>query len=722
MARSPLGKQTPLRLEELRLTEDEELLRRASVSLASLSCECLLELLRGNNGAHVKDVDFEGTVELEAESLTVLLRGSYAQEGREAQLRAPLALNEAAFLGVAELPPAGAARASCSAWARAKVISQQDFQSVLQKFPEEAKVFDRFSREATFFAVPGVPFCRVQEAAGKRLLAFLEAGREFQSCQRDFLVDLCSDAEGVLLAPGDLLSGDLHIVLAGRIQVESASGILLRFAGPGEVLGAPPADAEAAEAAEAAQPTADAGGGAAGGAECQGRAASASPAFCARLAPQRVAAALRRFPADAECWRRQAAALRREEARLLAQREEWAHQVAVPALGRTHLLAGCPEDFLLHVAGQLAEEAWDPDQEIVACNTAGDSMLVVLEGLVELRSKSGKEIGCLGPGGAFGEPEALGLLSYRTVTAKAVSACRLLAVSYEALTTALAAPSARVLKEGFKQLVQGRRKQVQQHSPLGQLLNLRGSLDEDTGAQLLSLRAERLPLELGTCWQPAADSDESGPRLSFVVRGRVALELETGGQPVDFHVKPGSVVPEGMLAANGAFLRAMSSDCEVFRVWHFDLQQAAFITPQAPDWFYQLRVLEQETRSWLHARLVSARGLLQNRAPHPATEQIRGWAEKKRESLRRARELQEQFAENYLGSKLPLLPPKKLGTTAFRSWGELPKPAKPAKAQGPGAEAFRALRLARSARSARSAPRLPPAWPKRGEAAAGERP
>ena len=35
--------------------------------------------------------------------------------------------------------------------------------SVLQKFPEEAKVFDRFSREATFFAVPGVPFCRVQD-------------------------------------------------------------------------------------------------------------------------------------------------------------------------------------------------------------------------------------------------------------------------------------------------------------------------------------------------------------------------------------------------------------------------------------------------------------------------------------------------------------------------------------------------------------------------------
>lgn len=71
--------------------------------------------------------------------------------------------------------------------------------------------------------------------------------------------------------------------------------------------------------------------------------------------------------------------------------------------------------------------------------------------------------------------------------------------------------------------------------------------------------------------------------------------------------RPGSVVPESLLAARGAVLRALSADCEaergsfrrpraaeVYRIWIHDLLQAAFISRDAADWFYQLRVLEQE--------------------------------------------------------------------------------------------------------------------------------
>jgi len=386
--------------------------------------------------------------------------------------------------------------------------------------------------------------------------------------------------------------------------------------------------------------------------------------------------------------------------------------VAIPALERTSLLAGCPVDFLTSLAGQLSEVAYSEGDEIFACNTEGASMLVVLEGFVELRAKSGKEIGCLSAGALIGEPEALGLLSYRTATAVAVTACRMLPVSHEALTAALSLPEAAVLKEGFKQLVDGRRTQVRECLPLSAMLNLRTPLDEDVGASILSLRAERLPLQPGMCWHPASDSDESGPRFSLIVRGRVAMELARNeAEPLYFHVKTGSVVPEGMLAASGAYFRALSADCEVYRLWHYDLLQAAHVAPQVHDWFYQLRVLERETRAWLQTRLTSARGQLLGRVPHPQSLQIRGWAEKKRENLRRARELQEQFTDNYLGPKLPLLPPKKLGTTAFRSWGELPgKPVqkRPGKIPYPSPEAFRALKLSK----AKSEPRLPPAWPK----------
>ncbi|CAE7225118.1 Dnaja4 [Symbiodinium sp. CCMP2456] len=700
-------KAIPLLLEQVHLSDQEELLRQSSVTLSSLSCECLLEVLRGNDGQHVKDVivPADGWVEVEADSLTVLLQGSFIEEPETQVLQAPLALGEAEFLNIAELPVREKRRVrAVDGDCTVKAIHRDDFQSSLQKFPDEAKVFDRFLREASRFAVPGAPFARVQEAAGRRILAFLEAGREFQGCRRDFLATLCTEAEGVLLAPGETLqAGDLpkghcslFIVLAGRIQVATPEGIVFRFAGPGEVLGS----ASALDLVESST-------------EAFKALPGMGPAFCVRIPHAAVGRALQDCPSNAELWIKNAELLHREACRSKQERCRWASQVAVPALASTSLLAGCPQDFLMSLAGQLSEVAHSEGDEIFACNTSGKSMMIVLEGCVELHAKSGREIGCVGAGAVIGEPEALGLLSFRTATAVAVTSCRLLPVSFEALTQALSAPTAATLKEGFKQLVEGRRSQVRESLPLSAMLNLRTSLEEDVGAQLLCLRAERLPLEHGICWHPVADSDESGPRYSLVVRGRVAMEVSRGeGEPLDFHVKQGSVIPEGILAAHGAYLRAVSGDCEVYRVWQYDLLQAAHVVAQAHDWFYQLRVLEKETRAWLETRLVSARGQLLGRVPHPADKQIRGWAEKRKESQRRARELQEQLADNYLGPKLPLLPPKKLGTTAFRSWAALPGKAAPRRPPNnfPGPEAFRALKLSK----AKSEPRLPPAWPPKG--------
>eukprot|EP00439_Symbiodinium_sp_Y106_P019478 s1778_g2.t1 len=560
-----------------------------------------------------------------ADSLTVLLQGTFIEELETQVLQAPLALGEADFLNIAELPKREKRRVrAVDGDCRVKAIHRDDFQSSLQKFSEEAKVFDRFLREASRFAVPGAPFARVQEAAGRRILAFLEAGREFQGCQRDFLAALCTEAEGVLLAPGETLqAGDLpkghcalFIVLAGRIQVAAPEGIVFRFAGPGEVLGSAAALDLVDSSTEALKALPGMG-----------------PAFCVRIPHAAVGRALQDCPSNAELWIKNAELLHREACRSKQERCRWASQVAVPALASTSLLAGCPHDFLMSLAGQLSEVAHSEGDEIFACNTPGKSMMIVLEGCVELHAKSGREIGCVGAGAVIGEPEALGLLSFRTATAVAVTSCRLLPVSFEALTQALSTPTAAPLKEGFKQLVEGRRAQVREGLPLSAMLNLRASLDEDVGAQLLCLRAERLPLEHGICWHPVADSDESGPRFSLVVRGRVAMEVSRGeGEPLDFHVKQGSVIPEGILAAHGAYLRAVSGDCEVYRVWHYDLLQAAHVVAQAHDWFYQLRVLEKETRAWLETRLVSARGQLLGRVPHPADKQIRGWAEKRKES------------------------------------------------------------------------------------------
>eukprot|EP00435_Cladocopium_sp_Y103_P000544 s3531_g1.t1 len=534
------------------------------------------------------------------------------------------AQNEAKFLGVA-LPSAPPGK-MCSGES-AKVLARPDFLRTLTKFPAELKTFERFAREAATLAGSAEKWHEnLQDAAGKRLLAFLEAGKEFQGCEPEFLMKVVAThmVSGRLLAPGAILQGNAwYIVLAGRIQVESPDGLLLRYAGPGEVL-----SLENSLVLRAV------------------RGKFAGPALCLEMSQP-----VEFNSENMERWRRNVQQLRSEEREALERRRSWVQKVAVPALSSTQLLAGCPEDFLQLLAGQLSEEAFQEHQDIIGCNTEGDSMLVLLEGLVELRAKSGKQVGCISPGAVLGEPEALGLLSYRTATAKAVTDCRLMPVSFQALTNALEHPDTpQALKEGFRQLVEGRRKQVEERKPLAGLMHLRAEREEDVGANLLALRAERLPLESGDCWQPSSDSEASGPRLSLILRGRVELSISSStGPPVEFHVRTGSVVPEGMLATHGAVLRALSADCEVYRLWHFDLLQAAFITPQAPDWFYQLRVLEEETRGYLQSRLTNARGLVQGRWRHPTDVAIRGWAEKKRENLRRAQKRQEQFYENYLG-------------------------------------------------------------------------
>ncbi|CAE7248487.1 Dnaja4 [Symbiodinium sp. KB8] len=348
---------------------------------------------------------------------------------------------EAEFLNIAELPVREKRRVrAVDGDCTVKAIHRDDFQSSLQKFPEEAKVFDRFLREASRFAVPGAPFARVQEAAGRRILAFLEAGREFQGCQRDFLATLCTEAEGVLLAPGETLqAGDLpkghcslFIVLAGRIQVATPEGIVFRFAGPGEVLGSAAALDLVDSSTEALKALPGMG-----------------PAFCVRIPHAAVGRALQDCPSNAELWIKNAELLHREACRSKQERCRWAAQVAVPALASTSLLAGCPQDFLMSLAGQLSEVAHSEGDEIFACNTSGKSMMIVLEGCVELHAKSGREIGCVGAGAVIGEPEALGLLSFRTATAVAVTSCRLLPVSFEALTQALSAPTAATLKESY---------------------------------------------------------------------------------------------------------------------------------------------------------------------------------------------------------------------------------------------------------------------------------
>ncbi|CAL1157339.1 unnamed protein product, partial [Cladocopium goreaui] len=272
------------------------------------------------------------------------------------------AQNEAQFLGVAL--PAGK---MCNGQS-AKVLSRPDFLKLaksggmrqgmrtLAKFPAELKIFERFAREAAVFVGPAESWQEnMQDEAGKRLLAFLEAGKEFQGCEPEFLMKVLAThmVSGRLLAPGSTLEGNAwYVVLAGRVQVESPDGLLLRYAGPGEVL-----SLENSLVLRAV------------------RGKLAGPALCLELSQPSGTMGSE----NVERWRRNVQQLRSEERETLERRRSWVQKVAVPALGSTQLLAGCPEDFLQLLAGQLSEEAFQEHQEIIGCNTEGDSMLVLLE-------------------------------------------------------------------------------------------------------------------------------------------------------------------------------------------------------------------------------------------------------------------------------------------------------------------------------------------------------
>lgn len=361
-----------------------------------------------------------------------------------------------------------------------------------------------------------------------------------------------------------------------------------------------------------------------------------------------------------------------EEAR--KQHEEWCSSTGVPALARSTLLAGCPEDFLHVVAQGLQAASYDVGDIIAAAGEDSDSMLLVLEGEVALESKSGESVGSLRKRGAVGEPEALGLFGKRTVTVKAATPCRILPVTRTAIEAALASEHGDMVRDGFQALVDCRRSQVDSGRPLCSLCTT--AKVTDPSVRMVALHAERMPLDPDEVWEPLSAGDPCGPRLGIFLGGRAAIVAANGSEVMT--LSQGTVVCESILAEFGARIRAVSSDIEAYRVKVVDLIAASKLLEKAPDWFYQLRTLEKDTARLLRSRLVNARGLTEVQKEHPCDSCIRDYTERRKESIQRAKDMRREKSDTALGyskgsvPQLPLLPPDQFGTTAFRSWEKVP--------------------------------------------------
>lgn len=121
------------------------------------------------------------------------------------------------------------------------------------------------------------------------------------------------------------------------------------------------------------------------------------------------------------------------------------------ATGRAALLRGLPlfrgrtRRELGRIAALFDETAAEPDEVLVREGTAAREAFVVVAGRAEV-TRSGREIGTLGPGDLFGESAFVG--GTRSATVSALTPMRLLVVGPAGLAALLGEPdvAARILR------------------------------------------------------------------------------------------------------------------------------------------------------------------------------------------------------------------------------------------------------------------------------------
>lgn len=333
----------------------------------------------------------------------------------------------------------------------------------------------------------------------------------------------------------------------------------------------------------------------------------------------------------------------------------WIEEVAVPALAGTPLFAGCPEQFLVELARLVEATDFEPDEAVTTVGDAVASMHVVLKGSFDLESKSGVKVGILGVGGVLGEAQLLGTFEMRTVTAIALEHSTVLTVTSRALQRALRQPEGRAISGGLSRLLAQRREQVDLGLPMSLLPSVRVA-PGDLTARLVALQAERLTVMPGDLWQLLPDTDPNGPRLGILVRGKAVLELSDDCKD-DVQLRAPLVLAEGLPENYGARIRMVSADSEVYRLRLIDILAAAHTLQQPPEWFYQLRILEKDSRSKLQGRLVNAKGLAKSRAPHPTDAGIREWKMRREKSIKKAERIRELLAQRLGDGMVLKLPP-----------------------------------------------------------------
>lgn len=341
------------------------------------------------------------------------------------------------------------------------------------------------------------------------------------------------------------------------------------------------------------------------------------------------------------------------------QRRRWLEDVAVPALGQAQLLSGCPVDFLMDIAVTLTETEYPAGRPITRMGDATRSMLILLTGAADVVARNGEHICRLAEGSSFGEVAALGLFPTRMATIRAVTSCRVLEVTEDALRTALRGPKGRGLVDAFEALVQSRRQQVATGMPLTSL-NV-GATTDNVAVRAIALTSERILLEAGEVLAPCANAHLGGPTMGVLAKGHGIIEMNGGLQKVT-DLFAGSLILEGIISDYGAQVRAQAF-CEGYRIRENEMQIAVSIQnsgqkekKKAADlWIFKFKLLVREVQAQLIRQLTACRGLVEGLAPKGKDRDIKGWSDSRQQAMERAERIRVQRKEVPMGKLPPMM-------------------------------------------------------------------
>eukprot|EP00929_Paragymnodinium_shiwhaense_P090129 TRINITY_DN50339_c0_g1_i1.p1 TRINITY_DN50339_c0_g1~~TRINITY_DN50339_c0_g1_i1.p1 ORF type:complete len:1782 (+),score=353.19 TRINITY_DN50339_c0_g1_i1:471-5816(+) len=634
---------------------------RLSALFRAVSPECT-DLLQKKLKVQVYMAGQSMTIEGElGSSMLFILDGAAIGGGRKSfdandpkEQEAPLAFEPGAVIGeglLAGVAPRHSNTVKATQICLVHVLEMEDLQEVLSKRPDDRHLFD-------------TPLRAAEQAKTEQLQKRLEALPAMQRLgHQQFVKDICKNAVDAFYAPGEMIVNREKdappapfVLLAGSASIINVLGVVIGSIQAGELLGEPGwlPDEVLGNSDEKRSTLQDFRSMVSKNivqAPRHGQAMTVKVSedgltHAARLCSQAVAAALQRFPAVREPLK-QVFVQRRTDIRDFDQkRMHWILEAAEPALQACPIFKDFSPTAISAIARMLKETTYQEGQRVCVAGAEAESMLTVLEGLVEVRSKGGKFLAFLGVGSCFGEEVVMNLFRSRAATLVAAAKTRILAVPTEVvwkqLTDHLMLQADYKL---FEKRTSIRREQVQKGAPLT-FLGV-GVDPTNVSARALALQVAPVHIPKGEIWHMKSDNSPLGAHIAVMFHGSANVEVTRNGRFVT-RFAAGTLVLEGLLHDYHASLRALAS-IEAYRFRECDLLLACEAEGHsASGWFARFEMMRKDLHRKLIMKLKSAKGA--NAQPtdgasaseHLEDSRLRSWAAWKTSAVEHANRLREE--------------------------------------------------------------------------------